>query len=977
MKLLKLIKQKPGMWLLIAILAIISVVSVKPNFYLLGWDNFSSYLGSVSNIFDTLFATWRGYRGMGVPSDGEVNDIFRQVFDALVGLAAGKKVADQLYLLVMLWGGVLMMYGLGRKISRMLAQDETRPEWFGFVAAFFYLFNLNTLAVFYFPMIMYNTRFLMLPTTVYVLLELMGKAKISARKYAFYLTLIFIGFGSYMVPTIFIVMMLMLGLMLVVFKRFKRLVMSLIFYMALGAYWLLPFANYTKQKAEIVPQAPTFMEINEAMLNKPRSYYAFEKQAKLRPNFFESNFTNRETNLPQAFHPLAVEAEKGIVRWVLWIFPGLYLMGIAYVLVFKRERILVWLALTALAFLLLSMKEYSPVGWLYQFIFDKIPFADTVFRFGDTKFHAMIAFSGSILAAVMMTQIARFKRLVALAIGVIILLHLWVYKGYFNGNLVGFFMYNKIPDAYFEIAKVINSDSQEVRVVHLPLDEHAYWKPYRWGYFGSAFFNFMINKPLFDRSFEPASIENADVHQRLLDIVHLAGSVREEVGLEGRAVELYELLKSLSVKYVVDDQTVSPYVDARNIEYWGKINPIDSGRVIQAMEQKGYLKLVSEYLVSPQDYAQEYARLYPYNQASRDNYTYKIRLYQLVEVEPRVQFLSEADKVDSQHLAVPLKNHYVQAEEFDAQALVYPFSLENPQVEIDDGQVKIITNGVQLGLPVSESKYTEIIDLNSDEMAFRYDEACNLPGKSQKVTKTESGVTSLVSGCRNFAQKQISFASDKFYLWSVAYQRLSGATPALILAGKLDEYSFKKLYLPQDVKRVSGFLKPRADLQDYGDKQLIIQHYSENEGEIELKQVALVELPNEWVDMKIVPSNYQPLKFANDVQLVEYRQILPSLWQVKAQAQAAEVLVKFNEQYDKQWKAWGVPVEWQARCDGYANCYKIKVPGGGSTFYFFYVPELFSLVGLMVSVMAVVAGKCILTDHSGNAKIGEIKKVSP
>ena len=155
---------------------------------------------------------------------------------------------------------------------------------------------------------------------------------------------------------------------------------------------------------------------------------------------------------------------------------------------------------------------------------------------------------------------------------------------------------------------------------------------------------------------------------------------------------------------------------------------------------------------------------------------------------------------------------------------------------------------------------------------------------------------------------------------------------------------------------VSGYLEPRFDLRDNGNKELIIQHYSQNEGLVELDNVSLIELPNYWSDSRIRPAIYKTEKFETQGQSISSKQILPSLWQVETNTQEGEFMVFFNEQYDNQWMIFGVPTLLHARCDGYANCYKIKAYSGFSTFYLFYIPEALSLIGFSISIMTIMGG---------------------
>jgi len=1313
-KVIDLFHRRPGLVLLICLLIPITFGIVKPDFFLIGWDNFSSYLNPSNNLWNTLFSAWREHRGLGVPSDAEINDIFRQLFCLLISFFGGKKIADQLYMVFMLWGGILGMYVLGRYISRYLHQTPKKQEFFGFVAGFFYLFNLSTLAVFYFPMIMYNTRFFMLPTSVLIIFRLINDRQISFRRYLFYGLLLFVGFGAYMVPTIFIVFMIFLGLLFFFAKRKKRVALAILFFVGLNLYWLLPFTNYTVQKSKIVPQAPTFVEINESMINKPKSYYSFEKQAKLRPSFFESQFTNNETRLSQGFHELASLDQKGLARLILWVFPITYLSGIVYIFLFQRKRILLWFASTALIFLILSMKEYSPFGAIYGFISDHIPFANTIFRFGDTKFHAMIAFSGSVISAYLLTQIltkvrrARkppIKYLSYLSLACLLIVHLVIYKSYFTGNFIGFFMYNKIPSAYFDMAETINKDTEAIRVIHLPIDTHGYWKPYTWGYFGSSFLHFMINKPLFDRTFEPASAENADIHRQIIKILNMVSTVPEEERLSDRAHRLYELMRSLSVKYIIDDGSISTNIDARNISYWGTINYFDSGRLLGYMEKEGLLRTVKQYEISGKEYAADYAKLYPYNKKLTDgDYpNRKIKLYQLTDTALRIELLTEVDKVVSQQGYLPpnikktLDNHYIQSTEYDNQALVYPFVnaknkvlieknimkisdpvklasgtytiesknasgaeksyminvyaktgdktvtvyLENPilpnpnnassltdnnlvYVELKpetndysylsfgdtvmpientrDGQTKylgsaIVRNSPQtvgllheknlydvsrnltqlepnpqcfndalenpvskingdnqtitiagqnvsnclttslsvdtekmfygllefevVGLndniptdktvdtgkpllkqhldslksplilyvclkfdgsttcsnkqllyrvsekggkyavpvdgnnsgvknflityavrnnqkqkyevrisnikfktyvpdklekiditapsqlkkefylknpasidfviPIAKSPYTNLVDTNEDGILTGNDPSCKQTDKYELTKQTENGLLEYVIGCKNYINKNIAFSSDNYYVWQVDYKHFAGSIPAMVIMDKLNTYNYEKLNPPDieannyfsvafqkpetifsDTDRIkdtikqtttyaiNGYVEPQPDLKNNNNKEFIIDHYSQNEGLIEVDNMSLVELPNYWLDSQIRPSNYRPLRFNDNYRTLSFERILPSLWRVDLDTDGGEYLLHFNEQYDNQWLVLNAQTLSHTVCDGYTNCYKIALPKGNATLYIFYAPEILSWTGIFATLIATIGGLIML-----------------
>ena len=650
-------RRRPGAAFLVFLLICITWGTIKPNFYLMGWDNFSSYLNPWHNLYNTLFATWREHRGLGVPSDSEIMDLPRQIFNMIAMAVFGMKMADQLYFVATLWGGVLGMYVLGRYIAKLIGQREHTHEWIGFFAAFFYLCNLSTLAVYYYPMVMYNTRFFMLPTTFYILLRAVYDPPADRRTRSLFLLVLIYGMGTYIVATLFITVIIVFGLLFIFIDKKVRVAKLLMIYLLLNSVWLFTFANYSVQKSSVVPTAPTFIVINDSELNKSPSYFSFANQSILRPSFFDAKFTNLNTGNKQSFHPLADQYQDSLSRITLWIWPGLYLSGCLYVLAMRRHRLLLWLVSTALTFLLLSMKEYSPFGQLYAYMIDHVPLASTVFRFGDTKFHAMVAFSGSLIAAITLTQLleklqhftrhTRVKHLYRVLLVIGLICHLFVYRSYFRGELIGFFMYNRIPVAYFSIAKHINSDPENARVIHLPLDRYTYWKPYSWGYYGSAFLHFMLNKPLVDRTFEPASDEMAKLHLRIMDILTKSDEIVDDTLVDVRAERLTRTLQGIGVKYVIDDMTVGSQVDARGVEYWGTISARDSHRVLSRMEQLGVLRVVQRHTIDASKSLTDFSSLYPYlsKPAYITSTPQQIVLYEVINYEKRVTFINPSQTI--------------------------------------------------------------------------------------------------------------------------------------------------------------------------------------------------------------------------------------------------------------------------------------------------------------------------------------------
>lgn len=696
------LRQRPGLCLLIGLLGILWITSLRPGFFLVGWDNFSSYFNLWGNIPRTFFATWRAYRGLGVASDSEVTDVFRQVFYFLLAPVVGESLVDQIYLLSALSTGLIAMYFLARELF-----GERKADLFGFFASFFYLCNLNTAATFSFPMIMYTNRFFSLPLLFLLFVLLLKHKHVSLKTYLAFVIAIFFISGSYITATILITVVIALFLFGMFQANKRRFLLVLLFYLLCNAFWLFPFANYTVQKSSIIRLAPNFIEANEIQLNKPKSFYDIRKQLTLYHNFFDTEFSHTESLQKFRFVTLAELYGEPFYQGVLWIFPILYLSGSLILLVYYRKRKeLWWIPAVLFSFLFLSLKEFSPLGFVYMFLDSFNPFFGVLFRFGDTKFHAFIAFSGSLAAAVaILFIIEHIKRIRKAVIILLVLLTIFVYKDYFTGRLVGPFIYNKIPQAYEEMAAIINGDPDNFRVLHLPFDETAYWKSYSWGAFGSSFFHFMIDKPLIDKAFEPASMENAYLHREITALFKNMQLVESGEEKQERAKEFAALLQKVGIKYIIVDETVQTAVYARGMVLWGKFPTPDVLAMMQVLRSEGLVTEVRRFPITLTDYAQAYQPWYPLSPHDKEllsqNKHTSITLFALADFAPKITFLQSVRTVDAsidnllETSPIRENNHWMQ-KKGEGTPLFFPLQHRASELAEEDKQFSLVLDRATL-----------------------------------------------------------------------------------------------------------------------------------------------------------------------------------------------------------------------------------------------------------------------------------------
>lgn len=654
------IKKRLGLFTLLILLFFLSLATIKPQFYLIGWDNFSSYFNLKANLFRTFFSAWREYRGLGVPSDSEAVDLFRQIFFLILSPFVKTGLLEQIYFLFCLNIGVLGMYFFTKAFFRHVfsASKDQNLEIAALIASFFYLFNLNTLATFYFPMAMYINRFAALPILFLIFLTFIKKKSVNLKTWILAVLAIFFTTTSYLTATIFIVFLLFVFIFGLSLGGKKRTAIVALLFLGLNLFWLFPFANYALEKADIIKLAPSFIDANESQLNKPASFYSLEKVSVLYPNFLDTEITDIAEGNSHYLYPQTDFFRNIIGRIILLIFPLFYLGGVTLILVKYRKRVFLWLPSVIFLSLFLVGKEFTPLGFVYNLVEKIIPYFKVLFRFADTKFNIYIALCGSLSAGLVSFHLFTFlhgrkrrhRYFVMAGLFLVLIPYFFVFSSYFKGNLIAPFMYNKMPPAYFEIAKMINEDREDFRVLHLPMNEAGYWKFYVWGMAGSSFLNFMLDKPLIDRAFEPASMENAYLHQAIFQNVDNAQDIEEQQKLNEKSEKFYRLLSDISVKYIIWDETVSTAVYSRGVKFWGEFDAYDAKRILENLANLGLLETKADFRLNILDYLNLYSQRYPLDQTTTDrlvkNPFYSIKLFEVKDTQAKFYFVQQATPID-------------------------------------------------------------------------------------------------------------------------------------------------------------------------------------------------------------------------------------------------------------------------------------------------------------------------------------------
>lgn len=576
---IKLARKNIQAVILFVLIGIIFATTFQPKYYMIGWDNFSISLNPILNLKRGFLPTWREYRGMGVESDSEVSDFPRQVVFTFFSLIAPKGILDQLYLFVCLSVGVFSLYKLAQLL---LPKDDAGNKNASLIASLFYLFNLNTLNTFFNPMVMYVSRFALLPALVLTFYK--ARKDLSGKNLFYFALACFLLSSSFITATIFITTLILLLIITATkLKSIGKSILLLLVLLCINAYWLGVFFDYTLNKAASLTKTSTFVEVNEIQQNKSPKDFSWKNILTLRPDLQSAEPTRITDGAKVPLHPtLDYYDQKPFFIAVAIVFPLLFTAGLILTAV-KKEKRLLWAGITVILFVLLARKTLTPLGFLYEWLTSHLPLFDVVFRFPDTKYYPLIAFAGSLLAGYAVYNILTVIKkplLQRLLTGTTILLNIVAFYPYFTGQFINPTMFVKIPPQYFEVAGTVNSAKNLGRFIHLPNEKISYWKSYMWGYIGSDFLGYMLKKPIIDRTYEPASSENDQFNRALYELSKNPDNASLVANLLDRA----------DVKYILWDETVNPLVYSRGRKYWGTFNHDMYQETIKSLEEKGYLQ---------------------------------------------------------------------------------------------------------------------------------------------------------------------------------------------------------------------------------------------------------------------------------------------------------------------------------------------------------------------------------------------------
>ena len=525
MSFFKFLKEKVE-WsaiLIVIIVVLLAAGNWQPGTFLSGWDNLHPEFNFPLNLGRSFFSSWQEYQGLGLlPGMGHAADLFRELFLQLLAFFLPTAFLRYFFHFLMLVLGPLGVYFL---LKDFIFEKEKLAEKRvgGLVGAFFYLFNLATLQLFYVPYEAFSLHFAALPWLFLVNLNFLARP---GRKSLFWLFLVnlFAAAQGY-VATFFLVYCFSLLLVFLVYwwrqkNSWRQIFFASFLIFLVNAFWLLPNLYFALTNVEVTMRAKINLMSTEENFLRNQKYGNLANVVLLKNFWFDNVEPTKGGEMELMMAEWERHLEKPGVRAVGYLLFLLAMVGIVAAWR-KKPQALLFLPVFLLGFLLLASDIpfiSLPAKLLYrsQLFFQ-------LFRFPFTKFSVLTSFSlaifyavGLVIALKKKPKSRQLKKIYCGGLSLFFLLLPVIFLlPVFRGQL--FYQKERVvfPSEYFAIFDFFQKQARSGRIANFPQVNFWSWNFYHWpktDYSGSGFLWYGIGQPILDRAFDPWAKANENYY---------------------------------------------------------------------------------------------------------------------------------------------------------------------------------------------------------------------------------------------------------------------------------------------------------------------------------------------------------------------------------------------------------------------------------------------------------------------------------
>lgn len=551
-------RQRYGQILLLLLLLTISIVSFKSGKFLLSNDNYSPELNpwmSVQRYVES--PAWRGYRVLGVPSDSEQADIFRSIIFLLVKPLVGVSSIGQIYYLVSLVAGTILMATL---VSSLVRDSKIRR--YSQVAYLFsgivYMTTLWSMWLFYQVMAPYITNFAVFPLLLLVTYRTMKNPSLGNIFLVFLSSILFSSVS--VIATLFIVDSAVLFLFLIVIGlSLKRTFWSVIgriakifsVFLAAQLFWILPFIHYTVTNSQ---------NVLDSYVNKTITTSTIDLESEMETPMNAARLYNRnilEMEDDAYVFPLGSEFQTYDFYKVVGFLPAfLSILAIIFGIFKKHKKLLFWGGLALGSWFLIKAVN-PPFEFVFVWLQENIPLFKQVLRWPYSKLGQIYLVAITVLSTFGLIYLTSFlsaffkKGKVRNVFRVILftlflLLPLFYAEYMFRGDIFSKRSLVDYPDDYVKLNQYIAESDLQGRIYYAPPSNNNYFRKNDWGFWGSQFISYVIPNPVMDLS---SAVGSRLGEEAMLD---LSNAFRA-----GNRDRFDSLLKKYEVEYVLFDKSIN------------------------------------------------------------------------------------------------------------------------------------------------------------------------------------------------------------------------------------------------------------------------------------------------------------------------------------------------------------------------------------------------------------------------------------
>ncbi len=480
----------------IAILLVVEFLLAAANFlpgtYLMGWDNVMPEFNLQQALTTNIFGVWQEHRGVGLP-DG-MGHAANLIHTAIIWLMSFTLPQNMLR-----YAFQFLMHALGMIGMYMLLRNWQKERWASLVGGLFYGLNLITIQMFYTPLEAFSVHFAALPWLAYSLLRYFQQP--SRNTLLLFITISILTTPQYFIPTLMLpITILLAALTLPYLRQWKQVLTALGVYLAINAFWLLPYLINVPHNAPIIQSAKINQMSSEEVYERNRAFGDIKNVLLIRGFMLDFEDVNAEGQPIFVMDAWRNWINNPSVTVISTILVGMVLLGLL-------RAPLRWKLVFAIPVFFLA-NNTPGISDGMNFLRDRLPLFAEAYRFPFTKFGLLYAFAGSVL---LIYGIQKIKYITFITAITIVMIALPIFQGYMFYDALRV----KLPNDYLKLFAFMQKQDRNGRTAYLPQPSYWSWKHYNFGYVGSGFLWYGISQPLMDRAFDPWSRENENYYWEL------------------------------------------------------------------------------------------------------------------------------------------------------------------------------------------------------------------------------------------------------------------------------------------------------------------------------------------------------------------------------------------------------------------------------------------------------------------------------